>query len=107
MNFSVIYSIGLSAAVGIGGLIGVVLLARRERHFLCTTYWKWLAISGTLSLGVPIVTRWGGPGNASLADTFLLRTLDVGWGKVLIAYAMFAGVLLGGVVATLVKSSKK
>jgi len=104
LDFYKIYSIALAIAVAVGSFISVVILARRERTFLSTSYWRWVVVGVALGLVGPIFMRWGSPSNISLADAFLLRNLGGSWGKVLIAYSMLAGVLLGGFVAALMRT---
>jgi hypothetical protein len=104
VDFYRIYSIALALAVAVGGCIGVVVVARRERVFLSTTYRNWIVITVVLSLVGPILVHWGSPSNVSLADAFFLRNVGAGWGTVLIAYSMLAGVLLGGLIAALMRT---
>ena len=92
----------LSALFGLGALVSVAVLSRRERAFLSTTYLRWLAFGALLSLIAPILVTWGASGNISLSEAYLLQKrqyFHAGWGKVVIAYSIFIGLVLGGLFA--------
>jgi hypothetical protein len=99
-------SAAMSALFGVGAFVSVILLSRRERAFLSTTYRTWLGVALLLCLATPPLVTWGSSGNISLSDAYLLRKREyfhAGWGKVLIAYSMFLGLALGGLFAAVAR----
>ena len=97
--FSVVVAAFFALIMG----VAVIVLARRDRNFMRSRYWKWLAGVAALSIGLPLGSfLLGSPlGPRSLADSYLLQGWYPGWNRVVDAYAMLSGVLVGGVVAIL------
>jgi hypothetical protein len=72
----------LSTLFGVGALVSVIVLSRRERAFLSSTYRVWLGFAALLQKR---------------------QYFHAGWGKVLIAYSMFVGLVLGGLFAAVAR----
>ena len=84
----------LALVTGVGALAAAATTARRDRAFLRGSFWRWLAFLGAVA------------GLAYWIETFGPRInrgpWDI-WGNALVAYAMLAGWLIGGMVGFLAR----
>jgi len=85
-TFYYAWSVAISGTVGICVVISVISRAKREPGFLRKPYWTLVAISTLLSIAVHFMRP------------IMMTRRDI-WGQELIAYAMLAGALVGGVLA--------
>jgi len=105
----VVSSAVIAGFIGLGAFVSVVVLSRRNREFLTTTYRGWLAFAALLCLLAPLGFMWGASGNISLSDAYLLQNRQYfhgGWSRALTAYSMFAGLVLGGLVAAMPSNNR-
>jgi hypothetical protein len=97
-----------AAVLGCGAVFATTWIARHDRLFLSGGYLKWLAVASAAAIATPLLTfLLGGLSSNSpysLADAYLLGGGIVGgWHRVLDCYAIWLGVALGGVVASLLR----
>ena len=70
MNFDAGYvavSAVLSTLFGVGALVSVIVLSRRERAFLSSTYRVWLGFAALLCIVAPLLVTWGASSHISLS----------------------------------------
>ena len=96
-----------AAALGCGAILAMVLIARRDPAFFRGGYFKWLGVTTALAISTPMLSFLLGGISATppktLAEAYCLGGGIVGWRNVLVGYAIWVGVALGGVVALLLR----
>ena len=102
-DFYPIWSVGFAVVLGLGAVVAVIVTARGQPDFFGGRFWKWVLVTAALSLANPFLATWGSPTDVSLEDAFLLRRPYSGLAMVLGSYAMFLGVVIGGLIAKLIR----
>ena len=100
------FEIIVAVALGLWPAIAIPLIASRKPTLLRKRYFKLLAVATALALGLPLlvflVDGFFGPfPPRSLIDSYLVTEWHPGSADVLVAYALWVGVALGGGVAFL------
>jgi hypothetical protein len=85
----------------------LVSIGRANEQGFRRTFLTYLGLIAALDFVTPVLYMLQSPRPITVADAFLLTHRYTGWGHVLMAYSLSAGLLIGGLLVVLVHKKAK
>ena len=100
------FGVALAVIFGVTAIVGVLVRARRDSAFLSGTYSKWLATGVAWAFISPFIYLLRTPPQITFYEAAFLQVRSVGWTWTLMSYLTLLGLLVGGLVAKVLRSAR-
>ena len=99
MDFYGYLGMAMALFFGVGAAAIVVIHSIKSSEFLRKNYPLWVSGALVYCFVAPLVYMATSPQRIAYVDALALRELYAGWRHVLVAYATFGGIVIGGLIA--------